>query len=103
MHTFLSDRLSFLNKIAASKNSNDTKLWTNILSQARVQGMSKDDKLAVQIPEVLCTKGRDSLKELEFSVAEIEEIANRLNDTRFVSSLGASRPSRSIFGKRHKK
>lgn len=73
------DKMNFLRKIAASKNSNDVKLWNSIWTEAKAPGMLKDDKLAVQIPEVLCPKGRAAIKELEFTVAEIEDIANHLS------------------------
>lgn len=91
-----------MKKIAASKNSNDMKLWNSIWTEAKAQGMSKDDKLAVQIPEILCPKGKDVIKELEFSVAEIEDIANHLNK-RHSPFVGVSGASRTLFGKRSTK
>lgn len=69
-----------MRKVAASKNCNDMKLWKSIRTAAKGHGLTKNDKLAVQIPEVLRPKGKGFvIKELEFSVAEIEEIANHVN------------------------
>lgn len=72
-----------MKKVASSKNCNDIKLWRSIRGAAKRQGMSKNDKLAVQIPEILRPKGKDIIKELEYSVAEIEEIASQLHHNSF--------------------
>lgn len=57
--------------------------------------MSINDKLAVQIPAVLCTNSKEAIKELEFSVAEIEDIAKYIakRHSSFVTP-------RILFGKR---
>lgn len=68
-----------MKKVAASKNCNDIKLWRSIYTAAKGHGLTKNDKLAVQIPEILRPKGKGIvIKELEFTVADIQDIANQV-------------------------